>query len=189
MFVSGQASVWDAGPDKLAALKERLEALSPGNVNIVRADHWFSYYNEAHHLPFNITILNDMVPSSSPSKTRARYAVNGAVSQEYMWTSRTAEGTGWVELDFKEPYLINRYVVRHAEAAGMEPDLNNRDFTIEISLDGETWTTVGTHVANTAAVTEASITPVEARYVRIDITKGGSDGFVRISDIEIYGSH
>ena len=43
MFVTGQATVWDAGPDKLVALKQTLDELSPGNVNIVRADHWFSY--------------------------------------------------------------------------------------------------------------------------------------------------
>ena len=66
---------------------------------------------------------------------------------------------------------------------------NSRDFTVETSLDGETWTTVGTHVGNTAPVTDASITPVEARYVRVTVTDGGSDGFVRIGDIEVYGAH
>ena len=92
-------------------------------------------------------------------------------------------------MDFKEPYQISRYVVRHAEAGGSEPELNSRDFTVETSLDGETWTTVGTHVGNTAPVTDASITPVEARYVRVTVTDGGSDGFVRIGDIEVYGAH
>ena len=74
MFVTGQATVWDAGPDALIALRGRLNTLSPGNVNIVRADHWFSYYNEAHHLPFNITLLQDMEITSSPTGTNAKYA-------------------------------------------------------------------------------------------------------------------
>lgn len=189
MFVTGQVTVWDVGPDKLIALKDKLDALSPGNVNIVRADHWFSYYNEAHHLPFNITLLQEMEITSSPSKTNVRYAANGSPSEGYIWISKTNDGTGWVQLDFKEPYQISRFVVRHAEAGGLEPELNSRDFTVETSLDGKTWTTAGTYTGNTAPVTDTTITPVEARYVRVNVTNGGTDGYVRIGDIEIYGAH
>ena len=189
MFVTGQATVWDVGPDKLIELRTKLNALSPGNVSIVRADHWFSYYNEAHHLPFNITMLQDMAITSSSARTSVRFAADGSPSEGYIWISRTTDGTGWVQLDFKEPYKISRYVVRHAEAAGLEPELNSRDFTVETSLDGETWTTVGTHTDNIAPVTDASISPVEARYVRVNVTNGGEDGYVRIGDIEVYGAH
>ncbi len=190
MFVTGQASVWDAGPDKLLALKTSLDQLSPGNVNIVRADHWFSYYNEAHHLPFNLTMLEDMAVSSSPSQTEAGVAADGSPSEKYMWVSEASDGTGWVELDFKEPYMVSRYVVRHAEAGALDPRLNSRNFNVEISLDGTTWTTVGTHTGNTSPVSEGTLTPaVEARYVRVNVTDGGIDGCVRIGDIEVYGSH
>ncbi len=189
MFVTGQGTVWDVGPDKLIALKDKLDALSPGNVSIVRADHWFSYYNEAHHLPFNLTLLQDMAITSSPTKTSTKYAANGSPSEGYMWISQDADGTGWVQMDFQEPYEISRYVIRHAEAAGLDPQLNSRDFTVQTSLDGETWTTVGTHTGNTSPVTDASITPVEARYVRVSVTRGGTDGYVRIGDIEVYGAH
>ncbi len=189
MFVTGQATVWDAGPDDLIALRGRLNTLSPGNVNIVRADHWFSYYNEAHHLPFNITLLQDMEITSSPTGTKAQYAADGSPSSGYMWVSRTSDGTGWVQMDFKEPFRISRYVVRHAEAGGLAPQLNSRDFIVETSLDGETWTTVGSQVGNTSAVTDVSITPVEAQYVRVTVTNAGIDGIVRIADIEVYGAH
>lgn len=189
MFVTGQATVWDAGPDKLVALKTKLNALSPGNVSIVRADHWFSYYNEAHHLPFNLTMLQDMTLSSSAARTAVRMAADGSPSEGYIWISRTSDGTGWVQMDFKETYSISRYVVRHAEAGGLDPRFNNRDFTIETSLDGETWTAADTQTDNLSAVTDVSITPVEARYVRLNVTRGGADGYVRIGDIEIYGSH
>lgn len=189
MFVTGQATVWDVGPDKLIALKNKLDALSPGNVNIVRADHWFSYYNEARHLPFNITLLQDMEITSSPTKTSAKYAADGSPAEEYMWVSQASDGTGWVQMDFKDTFQVSRYVIRHAEAAGLAPQLNSRDFSIEASLDGDTWTTIGTHTANTAPVTDASITPIEARYIRVSVTNGGIDGYVRIGDIEVYGAH
>ncbi len=189
MFVTGQADVWNLGPDKLVALKNKLDKLSPGNVNIVRADHWFSYYNEAHHLPFNLTLLQDMSITSSPVKTSVNYAANGSPSDGYMWISKTKDEPAWVQMDFKEPFQISRYVVRHAEAGGLEPQLNSRDFTVETSLDGETWTVVGNYTNNIAPVNDASIAPVEAQYVRVSVTKGGTDGFVRIGDIEVYGAH
>ena len=189
MFVTGQASVWDAGPDKLIALKTKLNALSTGNIKIVRADHWFSYYNEAHHLPFNLTMLQDMKITSSPGRTSNRLAADGSPSEGYIWISRATDGTGWVQMDFMEPYEISRYVIRHAEAGGLDPGLNNRDLIVETSLDGEIWQTVGTHTDNTSPVTDATITPVSAQYVRVSVTKGGTDGYARIGDIEVYGSH
>ena len=189
MFVTGQADVWNLQPDQLIALKDRLDALSPGNVKIVRADHWFSYYNEARHLPFNITLLQDMEVTSSAAKTNVSYAANGSPSQGYMWISQKADGEAWVQLDFKENFQISRYVLRHAEAGGLDAELNSRDFTVEVSQDGEAWTTVGTHTGNYSPVTDISITPVEARYVRVNVTNGGADGYVRIGDIEVYGKH
>lgn len=189
MFVSGQVTVWEAGPDKLVALKSSLDALSPGNVNIVRADHFFSFYNEANHLPFNLTMLEGMQVTSSPSQTKAEVVADGSPSEAYMWVSSATDGQGWVQLDFGEPFLISRYVVRHAQAAGYGSELNTRDYTVEVSLDGNTWTTVGTHTGNTEAVNDISISSQEARYVRLSVTNGGADGVVRIGDIEVYGSH
>ena len=102
MFVTGQADVWNLGPDKLIALKSKLNELSPNNVKIVRADHWFSYYNEAHHLPFNITMLQSMTISSSPSKTTARLAADGSTSEGYIGSKRSGEGSGRVKKEYKE---------------------------------------------------------------------------------------
>ncbi len=189
MFVTGQATVWDAGPDQLVNLKTKLNELSPNNIKIVRADHWFSYYNEAHHLPFNLTLMQGMKISSSPSRTSARFAADGSPSEGYIWISRTKNTEGWVRMDFGETFSISRIVVRHAEAGGLDPSLNSRDFTIETSLDGETWTTVSTHQDNTLPVNDVSITPVEAQYVRVNVTTGGSDGYIRIADLEVYGAH
>ena len=189
MFVSGQCTVWEAGPDKLVALTSKLNALSPGNVEIVRADHFFNLYNEAHHLPFDLTMMESMKVTSSPSTTDAALAADGSPSEPNMWVSSETDGAGWVQCDFGEPYLISRFVVRHAQAAGLGRELNTRDFTVETSVDGNTWTAVGSYSANTEAVTDASIEPVEARYVRVSVTDAGADGIARIGDIEVYGSH
>lgn len=189
MFVSGQATVWDAGPDKLIALKNKLNALSPGNVSIVRADHFFNMYCEANHLPFDLTMTEAMQVTSSAASTKADVAADGSPSEGNMWISSTNDGSGWIQCDFGEPYLISRYVVRHAQTAGLGRELNTRDFTVETSLDGIAWTPAGAYTANTEAVTDTDITPVEARYVRVSITDAGADGTARIGDIEVYGSH
>lgn len=189
MFVSGQVTVWDAGPDKLTALPAKLEALSPGNVEIVRADHFFNLYCEANHLPFNLTMKEGMEVTASASTKKADLAADGSPAESKMWVSSTSDGQAWIQLDFGEPYSISRYVVRHAEAAGRERNLNTRDFTVETSPDGLAWTEVGRHTGNTEAVTDADITPVEARYVRLTVTNAGADGVARIADIEVYGAH
>ena len=134
------------------------------------------------------TMLEDMEVTSSATQTEAGFAANGTPAEDYSWISENTNGQGWVQLDFKEKYQISRYVIRHAEAGGAAPELNNRNFNIEISPDGRTWTTVGTHIDNTLPVTDATITPMMARYLRVRVTKGGSDGRVRIGDIEVYGA-
>lgn len=189
MFVSGQVTVWDAGPDKLVALTDKLDALSPGNVEIVRADHFFNLYCEANHLPFDLTMTEAMQVTSSASETKAEVAADGSPSQANMWVSATSDGQGWVQLDFGESYLISRYVVRHAQAAGMGCEFNTRDFVVETSEDGIAWQQVGAHANNIQAVNDVAIEPVQARYLRVTVTNAGEDGVVRIGDVEVYGSH
>lgn len=189
IFVSGQISVWDGGPDKLIELKDRLDALSPGNVEIIRADHFFNLYNEYRHLPFNLTMTEGTQLTSSASQTKAEVAADGSPSEAYMWVSSSNDGQGWIQCDFGESYSISRYVVRHAQTAGLGRELNTRDFTVETSLDGNTWTLAGAHTGNTEAVTDISISPVDARYVRVSVTDAGADGVARIADLEVYGSH
>jgi hypothetical protein len=48
---------------------------------------------------------------------------------------------------------------------------------------------VGTHTNNVAPVTDASFSSIEAQYVRVTVTNGGADGYIRIGDIEVYGAH
>lgn len=188
MFVTGQVTVWEAGPDELTGLPSKLDALSPGNVELVRADHYFNLFCEANHLPFDLTMMEAMIVTSSASETAAAVAADGSPSEANMWVSSTADGSGWVEMDFGDTYSISRYVVRHAECAGLGRELNTRDFTVEISADGNAWTEVGAYTANTAAVTDAKIEPTDARYVRVKVTDGGADKVARIGDIEVYGA-
>ncbi|MDD3036521.1 discoidin domain-containing protein [Bacteroides sp.] len=187
IFLSAQGESWKMGPDNIVALKKQLEELSPGNIVICRGDHFFNLYNQANNLPFNLTLSPKMKITSSSTTTNVKTAADGTHGEGHIWISKEKGNEAWIQFDFKEQYLISRYVVRHAENAGMPKQLNTSSFTMEVSQDGKKWTYVDTQKNNTASVTDVDITPAKGRYVRLQIQDAGEDGTARIGDIEIYG--
>ena len=186
MFLSAQGKSWEMGPKHIVELKEKLEKLSPGNIVICRGDHFFSLYNEANNMDFNLTISPKMKITSSATSTKPEYAADGTSSGDRKWIS-SGQGEKWIKFDFVEKYIINRYVIRHAGIDGDDKSLNTKSFTIEVSLDGSRWTVVDKQEGNNEDLSDVDITPVEARYVRITILNPGTDGIARIGDVEIYG--
>lgn len=186
LFLAAQGESWKMGPENIVLLKEKLEKLSPGNIVICRGDHFFTLYNEANHLDFNLTLSPEMVVTSSSSATQAAFAADGTPSEGHQWIS-SGTGEKWIQFDFKETFLIDRYVVRHAGADGMDVSLNTRSFKLEISNEGVSWQTVSRYRNNTDNVTDIDFVPVKARYVRLTILNAGKDNTARIGDVEIYG--
>ena len=188
LFLSAQGESWKMGPDNIVALKERLEALSLGNIVICRGDHFFNLYRKANGLPFNLTLSPNVTVKTSLSKTSSDLVADGSAAEKQMWVSGTDDGKAWIQFDFKKKYLISRYVVRHAGNAGLPDSLNTRDFKLEVSNDGKKWESADCQSGNTMPVTDVDIVPVKARYIRLSITDSGEDQRARIADIEIYGS-
>jgi hypothetical protein len=186
LFLTAQGESWKMGPQNIVDLEKQLEKLSPGNIVICRGDHFFALYNEANYMDFNLTLSDKMEITSSPTTTKAAYAADGTPSGENKWVS-VKDGSKWIEFDFKDEYLINRYVIRHAGAGNEDKSLNTKSFKIEVSTNGSRWTTVDNQSGNTANVTDIDIQPVNARYVRLVIEDAGADGIARIADVEIYG--
>jgi F5/8 type C domain-containing protein len=81
-------------------------------------------------------------------------------------------------------------VVRHSGAGGEKASWNTRDFDIQVSTNGTTWTNVVSARGNTANVTTHTITPVGARYVRVNVLTptSDSDTAARIFELEAYSS-
>ena len=186
VFLTVQGISWQMGPDSLVVIKEKLEKLSHGNIVFCRGDHFFSLYNEANGLNFNLTLSSDMKITSSPTTTQPAYAADGSCSLDKSWIS-SSKGKKWIQFDFQKEYKITRYVVRHAGVNGVDSSYNTKNFTISVSLDGKNWDAVDKQTGNMSNVTDKDIIPVLARYVRIDITNAGRDGIARIGDVEIYG--
>ncbi|KAB1161971.1 DUF1080 domain-containing protein [Micromonospora sp. AMSO12t] len=126
--------------------------------------------------------------SCSPTEGPAR-AVNGTTTSGNLdkWCSTGA--TKWMQVDLGANQSLNRFVVRHAGAGGENTAWNTRDFTIQTSTNGTSWTTTTTVTANTANTTTHDISPTQARYVRLNVTKATStsDNAARIYEFEAYG--
>jgi hypothetical protein len=96
-------------------------------------------------------------------------AVNGSVSggNSDKWCSLGA--SKWLQVDLGATQRIGRFVVRHAGAGGEPTAFNTKDFDLQTSADGTTWTTAAAARNNTANVSTHVIAPVNARYVRINV--------------------
>jgi hypothetical protein len=117
-------------------------------------------------------------------------AVNGSVAggNTDKWCSTGSNR--WMQVDLGRSSLVSQFVVKHAGTGGESTAWNTRDFTIQVSTNGTSWATVATVTANTASTTTHNVTPVSARYVRLNVTTPASDGngAARIYEFEVYGS-
>jgi hypothetical protein len=78
-------------------------------------------------------------PDQGPEK-----AVNGSVSggQADRWCAE--DRPLFLQVDLGAVHQVARFVVKHASAGGESPESDTRDFNIQVSSDGKTYTTVAT---------------------------------------------
>ncbi|MEV8514566.1 GH92 family glycosyl hydrolase [Dactylosporangium sp. NPDC051484] len=114
-------------------------------------------------------------------------AVNGSVSGGWSdkWCSK---GTNrWLQVDMGTSTHLSSIVVKHSGAGGESAGWDTRDFDLQVSSDGSTWTTVASPRGNTADVTTHAVN-VTGRYVRLNVitpTQNG-DPAARIYELEAY---
>jgi hypothetical protein len=103
----------------------------------------------------------------APSE-QAPNAIDGSMSTK--WCSNADLGAQWLRLDLGVSKTISRWTVWHANAGGEGADWNTKNFKLQKSPDGSTWTDVDSVTNNTADVTDRSVTAFASRYVRLLIT-------------------
>ena len=117
-----------------------------------------------------------------------------------MQTDKTTDGspfTKWCSPELLLPlsiglggvYTVQQFVIAHAASGGESSALNTLEFNLEISDDDISWTRVVSVTDNRDAITQHTIEPRKARYVRLNIVKPnqGVDQTARIYEVEIYG--
>lgn len=117
-------------------------------------------------------------------------AVNGSWTggNSDKWCDNTS-ASKWLQVDLGANFNLTQFVLRHAGAGGESATFNTRDFNIQVSTNGTTWTTAVTVTGNTANTTTHNIAATNARYVRLNVTAGtqGTSTTARIYEVEVYG--
>jgi hypothetical protein len=116
----------------------------------------------------------------------AAQAVDGSLSTK--WCSLDA--TKVLQVDLGASYNIREFVVKHASAGGESSFYNTKDFNIQISPNGSTWSTPVSVTNNTSGTTRHIITTTAARYVKLNVTapESSGTGAARIYELEVYGA-
>ncbi|WP_239151838.1 GH92 family glycosyl hydrolase [Virgisporangium aurantiacum] len=169
----------------------RLAVTTPANDGngAARIDE-FEVYGSAGSGPTNLALGRPATADSQCSTTEGpEKAVNGSTSagNSDKWCSLGT--TKFLRVDLGASHAIQSFTVRHAGAGGESTAWNTRDFDLQVSADGTTWTTVVQARGNTA---NSSDHPVSAsgRYVRLNIVTPtqNTDQAARVYELEVYGT-
>ena len=102
---------------------------------------------------------------------------------------RSTKNTGFVEVDLGRPITINRVDFYPTGTKFTRGQTFPTEFTVEVSTDGETWVKVVEKKNYTdclTAIPSFTFEAVEARYIRMNVTKGCATGGFEIAEIEVY---
>jgi predicted alpha-1,6-mannanase (GH76 family) len=135
--------------------------------------------------------LGGAATGSTPCRSdeSADRATDGTAAFGSKWCSLGSSGQT-LEVDLGARRYVVGFRVQHAGAGGEDTGWNTSDFEIETSEDGATWATAATVVGNAEDVTYHPILGIEARYVRLHITKAQTrvEGqAARIYELEVLG--
>jgi predicted alpha-1,2-mannosidase len=150
-------------------------------------------YNGTGQVPNNLALNHPATADSSCNTNEtAPKAVNGSISGGLSdkWCSLGPVGSQFWQVDLGAAHSVNRIVIDHAGAGGEQAGWNTSAYTLQTSTDGSTFVTVATVTGNTANVTTHTITPVNARFVRLNIVTptGNGNGAARIYEVQVFGT-
>jgi len=129
--------------------------------------------------------------STEYSSTYAAWkASNGSnATKEKSWVTANGVTTGWWQYKFVNPAMVKSFSF---VARNLNHTVTPRDFTLQVSDDGTSWTTVMTIVnAPATPYDERSEvwqipSPIEAKYFRMNATASHGTSFMGIGLIELW---
>ena len=136
--------------------------------------------------------------SSNHSEFPADRTTSGYQKGMEGWVSETMGSTNnespWIAYEFEEAVTIGEWIVvgdggsRGPQEAGNNPS----DFLVQVSADGENWTTADSVTGNTEGIIDhILVNPVTTRYLRFYFTKpqqgdNGNDTRGRVAQVFLY---
>jgi|GEM_PF-2044851 len=142
----------------------------------------FEVFAASTNLP-NLASGKPTTASSTQGTLEARYAVDD--NRLTRWGSTAGRDDASIYVDLRGQATISRVYLVWEKAYG-------GDFTIDVSPDATTWTTVSTVVGNSFHFNEFMLaTPATGRYIRMNGTKRGttiSDNGYSLYEFEVNGT-
>jgi alpha-L-fucosidase 2 len=135
----------------------------------------------------NVALNKTATASGSNTGEEAGKAIDGSTTTK--WCHDNGMSGEWLKVDLGANYDISRWVVKHAGIAEAIK-FNTRDFTLQKSDDGSTWTDVDVVYGNQQNITDRNVPAFNARYVRLYVNTATQDntGGARIYEFEFWGS-
>lgn len=171
----------------LLLLFSLLESLIPGLSPVTTAASGTLVQGE----PTRNVALNAAVTASGQcnSNEAGKFAVDGKTDTK--WCDNTSAKIKWLKLDLGQVYTINEWVVMNAAVGESKnaPFWNTKNFRLQKSDDGTTWTDVDIVQNNAQAIVDRYLRePFSARYVRFYVSQGAYDSnTVRLYELQLYG--
>ena len=185
LFSTYQLNGWYINTGHIVTAYDSLKTIYGDKFEFIRADHYYSYYNEYNKFPFNLNMLASTKVTSSDSSGNDENAADGTPAT--MWIS-SKNGTKYLQFEFDRTYSMSRYVLRFAEANGLASNLNVKSWKVEASTNGTSWTVVNEFSNNYSSAADIIIPPMDAKFIKITFIETGADATARIADVEIYGA-
>ena len=185
LFLSYQVNVWkELKPDKLLEIQSEIESRFPGNVEFVRADHYFNLFNESNQLPFNLMMLPSTSVSSDGSSSEINNIADGSASTCWVGSGETSSFKLNVELDCIRN--VSRFVVQQRGRSNPSGQAVS-GVRISISEDGKSWLTVSDQDLADDGYTNIRVAPLSAKFITLVIENRQSNSSLEIAELEIYG--
>ena len=139
--------------------------------------------------PVNLALNKMVTANGSIAGYEPSKAVDGSAASGKKWSSNT-NGDKWLMVDLGQNYDISRWGVKHAGEGGDTLSLNTKNYKLQGSLDGTTWTDLDSVTGNVSNSTDRYIKKSNVRYVRLYITTPqnyAETGTANIYEFEVYG--
>lgn len=123
-----------------------------------------------------------------PTFNNASKAFNGTVGLNGYWLT-AASASGWLQIDLATAYAISSFAVQVNTIP--EPNRAPKNFTLQGSNDGTSFTTLATITNQTAwgsgeTRTFTVTSPGSYRYYRLDITANNGDVYLQVGELYLY---
>lgn len=173
--------------DKEGTYSVTLKAKNSSGEDVMLMEKFITVSNDAKENFKNLSQGKESEASSFVNPNEApKFAFDGKLDTKWCAVGTPPHN---IVVDLGNNFLISEVKMSHAEAGNESPDMNTSDYTIEVSEDGKIFTEVVNVKKNSLAETKDTFKAINARYVRINVTKPtqGSDSAVRIYEIEVNG--